>query len=108
MSLRRLRLVRRSRFTVPRRRVLRLALILPGTHGEEARTVAERLRSAVAVEDFTDGRTPDLRITISIGVTQYRQEEIISSFVQRADQAMYRSKQAGRNRVSCIFDNPVD
>ena len=83
-------------------------IILPGTHGEEARTVAERLRSAVAVEDFTDGRNPELRITISIGVTQFQQEEKISSFVQRADQAMYRSKQAGRNRVSCIFDNPVE
>jgi diguanylate cyclase (GGDEF)-like protein len=83
-------------------------IILPGTHGEEARTVAERLRSAVAVEDFTDGRNPDLSITISIGVTQYQQEEKISSFVQRADQAMYRSKQAGRNRVSCIFDHIVE
>ncbi len=83
-------------------------IILPGTHGEEARTVAERLRSAVAVEDFTDERNADLTITISIGVTQYRLEEKISSFVQRADQAMYRSKQAGRNRVSCIFDDPVE
>jgi diguanylate cyclase (GGDEF)-like protein len=83
-------------------------IILPGTHGEEARTVAERLRSAVAVEDFTDGRNTDLRITISIGVTQYRLEEKISRFVQRADQAMYRSKQAGRDRVSCIFDDPVE
>jgi diguanylate cyclase (GGDEF)-like protein len=83
-------------------------IILPGTHGEEARTVAERLRSAVAVEDFTDGRNTDLKITISIGVTQYRLEEKISRFVQRADQAMYRSKQAGRDRVSCIFDDPVE
>lgn len=80
-------------------------IILPGTHGEEAKTVAERLRAAVAAEDFTDGRITDLEITISIGVTQYRQKEEIASFVQRADQAMYRSKQAGRNRVSCIFDN---
>ncbi len=79
-------------------------IILPGTHGEEARTVAERLRSAVVTEDFTDGHATDLEITISIGVTQYRQKEEISSFVQRADQAMYQSKQAGRNKVSCIFD----
>jgi diguanylate cyclase (GGDEF)-like protein len=75
-------------------------VILPGTHGEEARTVAERLRTAVAAEDFSSGR----KITISIGVTQYRQDEKISSFVQRADQAMYQSKQAGRNKVSCMFD----
>jgi diguanylate cyclase (GGDEF)-like protein len=82
-------------------------IILPGTHGEEARTVAERLRSSVAGEDFSNGKVPDLEITISIGVTEYRQEEEIASFVQRADQAMYLSKQAGRNKVSCIFDDPA-
>ena len=80
-------------------------IILPGTHGEEARTVAERLRAAVATEHFTGGRNAGLKITISIGVTQYRHEEKISSFVQRADQAMYKSKQAGRDKVSCIFDD---
>jgi two-component system cell cycle response regulator len=79
-------------------------IILPGTHGEEAWTVAERLRAAVAAEDFTDGKISDLEITISIGLTQYRREEEISSFVQRADQAMYQSKQAGRNKVSFILD----
>ena len=36
-------------------------IILPGTHGEEARTVAERLRSAVAAEDFTCGKVSDLK-----------------------------------------------
>ena len=82
-------------------------IILPDTDGDEARTVAERLRTAVSSEDFTDGGRPDVRITISIGVTQYFQEEKIASFVQRADQAMYRSKQAGRNKVSCIFDNSI-
>ncbi|BBO74682.1 diguanylate cyclase response regulator [Desulfosarcina widdelii] len=82
-------------------------IILPDTDGDEARTVAERLRTAVSSEDFTDGSRPDVRITISIGVTQYFQEEKIASFVQRADQAMYRSKQAGRNKVSCIFDNSI-
>ena len=51
--------------------------------------------------------TAENRITISIGVTQYCHEEPISSFVQRADQAMYQSKQNGRNKVSCIFANPA-
>ncbi len=82
-------------------------IVLPGTPGEEAKTVAERLRAAVAAEDFTDGDEPGSRITISIGVTQYCPEEPISSFVQRADQAMYQSKQNGRNKVSCIFANPA-
>ncbi len=78
-------------------------IILPGTHGEEARIVAERLRSDVAAENFTSGNASKMNITISIGVTQYYQEEVITSFVQRADQAMYQSKQTGRNKVSCIF-----
>lgn len=78
-------------------------VILPGTHAEEAATVAERLRAAVAAEDFFDVTGTGVRITISIGVTQYSQEEAISSFVQRADQAMYQSKQGGRNMVSCVL-----
>lgn len=82
-------------------------IILPGTHAEEARTVAERLRAAVAAEDFIAGRDTDMKITISLGVTQYCQEEEISRFVQRADQAMYQSKQSGRNKVSCLFDPSV-
>jgi two-component system cell cycle response regulator len=82
-------------------------IILPGTPGEEAMTVAERLRAAVAAEDLRRGENPRSVITISIGVTQYCHEEPISSFVQRADQAMYRSKASGRNRVSCIFEQPA-
>lgn len=83
-------------------------IILPGTPGEEAKTVAERLRAAVAAEDFSGGDNPGPRITISIGVTQYCHAEPISSFVQRADQAMYLSKQSGRNKVSCIFSQPTE
>jgi len=79
-------------------------IVLPGTHGEEARTVAERLRTAVAAEAFTVGDVSDLSITISIGVSQYRQGESVADFVQRADQAMYKSKQSGRNQVTCNFE----
>jgi two-component system cell cycle response regulator len=78
-------------------------IILPGTPGEEARTVAERLRAAVAAEMVPADRDDRPWITISVGVTQYQHEESVANFVQRADQAMYESKQAGRNRVSCIF-----
>lgn len=83
-------------------------IILPDTHGEEAGTVAERLRAAVQTEDLTEGVNPEETITISIGVTQYRREEKVATFVQRADQAMYQSKQAGRNRVSCAFQDSAE
>ncbi|KJS32806.1 MAG: diguanylate cyclase [Desulfatitalea sp. BRH_c12] len=79
-------------------------IILPETECDEAATVAERIRVAVAEESFypeKDG--PTVFISISLGVTEYEWQEEIAAFVQRADKAMYQSKQAGRNRVSCLF-----
>lgn len=79
-------------------------VILPETEGGEAATVAERIRSAVEDEKFyPDKQKEPQSITISIGVTEYYQQEEVAIFVQRADKAMYLSKQAGRNRVSCLF-----
>lgn len=79
-------------------------IILPETEGGEAATVAERIRSAVEKETISPGgKTGHFNITISLGVTEYQPDEAIAVFVQRADQAMYLSKQAGRNRVSCLF-----
>ena len=83
-------------------------IILPGTPGEEAKTVGERLRTSVAADDFGGSAPLESRITISVGVTQYCHPEPISSFVQRADQAMYRSKQTGRNKVTCLFSDCVE
>ncbi|MBR9980463.1 MAG: diguanylate cyclase, partial [Desulfatitalea sp.] len=79
-------------------------VILPETEGDEAATVAERIRSAVQADRFyPKGEDNPLSITVSVGVTEFHRPEEIALFVQRADKAMYQSKQAGRNRVSCLF-----
>jgi two-component system, cell cycle response regulator len=79
-------------------------VILPETEGDEAATVAERIRSCVAKEKFFPrDQKENYTITISIGVTEYIRDEEVAIFVQRADKAMYLSKQSGRNRVSCLF-----
>ncbi|NNF98879.1 MAG: diguanylate cyclase [Desulfobacteraceae bacterium] len=78
-------------------------IILPDTEGEEAQNVAERIRAAVEAETFYPVDKTGVAITISIGVTQYLQDEDISDFVQRADKAMYISKENGRNRISTLF-----
>lgn len=83
-------------------------VILPETIGEEAETVAHRIRGAVQAERFIPSEGEMVGITISIGVTQYAQEEDVAAFVQRADKAMYLSKQAGRNRVSVLSTDPID
>jgi two-component system, cell cycle response regulator len=79
-------------------------VILPETEGDEAATVAERIRSAVELEKFYPEKEKGAQtISISVGVTEYQNNEEESILVQRADKAMYLSKKAGRNRVSCLF-----
>jgi diguanylate cyclase (GGDEF)-like protein len=78
-------------------------VILPETGGEEAKTVAQRIRTALESENFSPDPGQEVTITISIGVTQYHPKEELSSFIQRADKAMYLSKQNGRNKVSVLF-----
>ena len=78
-------------------------VILPETTCEEAQNVAERIRNAVKAEKFDPDPSNDITITISIGVTQYSPEEELSAFIQRADKAMYSSKQNGRNKVTALI-----
>ncbi len=79
-------------------------VILPETGGEEAEKVAQRIRREVEDMVFCPKDNANIKITISVGVTRYLPGEEISQFVQRADIAMYTSKQNGRNSVSCFFD----
>ena len=78
-------------------------VILPETNGEEARTVAERIRRKIASEPPKAGKDRNLSVTISIGVTEYVRGEEMAAFVQRADQAMYSSKKKGRNIVTIMY-----
>jgi len=78
-------------------------VILPETKGAEALAVAERIRVAVENESFSPRSDTKVPITISLGVTEFNPKEKIETFVKRADEAMYLSKEEGRNRVSSLF-----
>lgn len=82
-------------------------VILPETAGPEANTVAQRIRSSLEAERFSPGNGQDAQITISIGVTEYQEKEELSTFIQRADKAMYVSKQNGRNKVSMLYAEDI-
>ncbi len=78
-------------------------VILPETNGQEAVHVADRIRSSIEKEVFSPDSGQENKITISIGVTEYIAAERISALVERADKAMYISKENGRNRISALF-----
>lgn len=75
-------------------------VLLPLTGAGDAAEVAERLRAAVEALHIpaTDGAV--LRVTVSVGVaTRQPQTPSLSALLKAADEALYRAKAAGRNRV---------
>ncbi|AFC72093.1 response regulator PleD [Rickettsia rhipicephali str. 3-7-female6-CWPP] len=61
---------------------------------------AERVRVKIEYMDFhIEDQIEPLKNTISIGVTKYKKEESIESFIERADKAMYEAKTTGKNKV---------
>jgi diguanylate cyclase (GGDEF)-like protein len=73
-------------------------LMLPRTSQDEAQAFAERVRQRVAQLDFNEV-APELAVTVSIGVAEFRKGESIGQTVARADEALYQAKSGGRNRV---------
>jgi diguanylate cyclase (GGDEF)-like protein len=74
-------------------------VLLPDTRLAYAWPVAERLRTAVAALSFED-IAPGLKVTVSVGMAQLRAEDGgLRELVARADAALYRAKDNGRDRV---------
>ncbi len=75
-------------------------ILLPYTKIDEAKMVAERLRSAVENKKIDISKIcpdkKDISVTISLGVSQYQND---NNFVTNADKALYQAKESGRNRV---------
>jgi diguanylate cyclase (GGDEF)-like protein len=75
------------------------AVILPDTSKEGARIVAERIRTHVA--DHFKRRRGGPRVTASGGVASYPEDaESMEDIIKRADEGLYRSKAAGKNRIT--------
>jgi len=80
-------------------------VLLPDSDEASALGVAERVRKGVqdaCIE--SDGQR--IAVTMSFGVTQVHAEDDLQAAIVRADQALYRSKESGRNKVSCAAVRP--
>jgi len=75
--------------------------VMPDTDVEFASLVAERLRRGVETTPFLISREPhQLSLTISIGIAGSEpNHDTAEALLHRADQALYRAKGQGRNRV---------
>lgn len=77
------------------------AVILPNTDIAGACTVAEQIRQAISngtLKDSNSGKAYS-RVTISIGIAQFDDNDLPGELVDRADQALYAAKNRGRNRI---------
>ena len=83
------------------------AVVLPGIALDEARLIAERLRRRVEAMILATNDGESLRVTVSIGVSQLRPDDddgSLDQVLERADEALYRAKANGRNRIELSAD----
>jgi diguanylate cyclase (GGDEF)-like protein len=77
-------------------------LVLPQTRLDGACHVAEQVRWRISRESYPSETGAPVGITVSVGVAEYRAREDLSKTLTRADIALYRAKQRGRNRVMAV------
>ena len=69
-------------------------LLLQGSGIDDAYKISEKIRVIITREDIL----PEFPVTISLGITEYKQDDTLESFVSRADKALYIAKKTGRNQ----------
>ncbi|MGH8629736.1 MAG: GGDEF domain-containing protein, partial [Burkholderiales bacterium] len=74
------------------------AVLLPDANQDSAAEIGERIRRAFETLPLSSGGTHP-RPTLSLGIAFLRGADSAHTFVKRADEAMYRAKKGGRNRV---------
>jgi diguanylate cyclase (GGDEF)-like protein len=70
-------------------------LILPETNLEGAKGLAERIRNSIADQKFENMEG----VTVSLGITQFSKDDTDDTLMKRADEALYKAKMNGGNRV---------
>lgn len=74
------------------------AVLLPETSRDDATAIAERIRTAIDIRAVTHERG-DIPFTVSVGVADLQPGGTLADLLVRADEALYRAKRSGRNRV---------
>ena len=79
--------------------------VMPETSPDSCYKTANRLRSLIGESSFNIDNTMEIKVTASLGISHFRPEEdTIETLLSRADKAMQKAKEKGRNRV-CILND---
>ena len=76
-------------------------ILLPMTKIAGAMVMAKRILSVVSSESFFF-QNQKIDVTVSIGVTSPLKSDTIATLIERADQALYKAKTQGRNRIEYL------
>lgn len=82
-------------------------VFLPDCPAEGAMAIAERLRLSMAASEVQHAGH-GIRVTVSIGVAHFNAQDSEESLLKRADLALYRAKETGRNRAELAADSPPE
>ena len=82
-------------------------VFLPGIHAEQGKIVADRLRDSISKQVvYSDAKEP-VTFTVSIGVSSSDVSDNIDTLIKTADEALYKAKQNGRNRVEVFTEEDL-
>ena len=81
-------------------------MLLSQTPPDQAMVLAERLRQRIA-QSFMNRLEQRCKVTVSIGVAGLGPEMSTEDLIKEADEAHYRAKQAGKNRVAVLEPAPL-
>ena len=80
--------------------------MLDGVTTENARLVGGRINKTIQVYDFSVGKSGQSTVvTMSMGLAVASDQDCCEKIYERADKALYKSKAAGRNRLTTISPN---
>jgi two-component system cell cycle response regulator len=78
-------------------------IVLPKTNLSSSWVVAERLRTIIEKAEMKDSAGSTFAITVSQGLVGWERNEDATSLISRADEALYKAKEKGKNRVQILL-----
>ncbi len=77
-----------------------LTIIMPDTNKDQAASISETIRSKVSMTNFKTSNEEQLQVSLSIGIVEWDYEMSVEELSHCADQAMYNSKNSGKDKIT--------